>query len=614
MLYDNHPPKNDDNFSRKIYTIVIIVAIVFFIFLLRLIFLQLVKGTKYFDYSQNNRLYTKRILAPRGSIFDRKGKPLVYSLIKFVVTIKPAYTRSSYIKQALSFLNRNLDKEYDFSRRELMRRNYVVDNNLSMDEAIKILERSDLPEYLDVDFKFQRKYAEGENASQFIGYIGKISAQRLDHFLSKNYDIDENVGIDGVELFYEDYLHGNPGMETFVVDARRNFKGNYDSIPSQSGHSITLTIDEDIQKFCYQVMNSEYEENGFRGVALVMNPKDASILAMVSTPSYDPNIFTAEKSLDELEKVKKDKPFLNRAISAIYPPGSIFKILIAYIALENKLISADTQFYCSGKYYLKNWNKPFTCWIWTQYGTGHGYQNIIQALKNSCNVFFYELSNYVSSSDYLEGMELFGLGDRIGIDLPGEAKGFIPSRKLKAMSRRGGVDGEILNLFIGQGQLTVTPIQIANIFCAIANGGNLYKPYIVKHIEDIDGNIILETEPTLIRKIPLSYETRRILLDGLFKVVNERGGTAYKSKFDKSYKIAGKTGTAQNPHKDPHSWFVGFAPVEDPDVLILVLFENAGHGGDVAAPVAKKIFDFYYNPVTDDESPEEEKEQAEQQP
>jgi len=607
MINKNHLPQKSDTFLRRVNVILILIGFAFFVFLLRLVYLQLIQGNKYFDYSENNRLYSKRILAPRGSILDRKGRPLVYSSLSFAVEIKPAYLREKYIKDILSFLNGNLNKNYDFKVKELVKRQYIIDNNLSMDEAVKILEKSDFPEALDIDFKFRRKYVDDQAVSHFAGYLGKIPRGQLDSYLSKNYDLDENVGIDGIENYYEDFLHGKSGVEKIVVDARRNFKEDYESVHSKSGYSIILTIDKDIQKFCYELMREQYETNKLKGVVLVMNPDDASILAMVSTPSYDPNIFVSEKTFDELEKIKEDKPYLNRAVNAIYPPGSIIKLLIAYLALENKLIRPDTEFYCGGQYFLKGWNQSFNCWIWNMYKYGHGSLNIVGALKNSCNVFFYHLSNYVDSEKLLEGMELFGLGEKSGIDLPVEGKGFIPRQKLLARAKKRGVDGDTLNLFIGQGNFAVTPIQIANMYCAFANGGRLYNPHLLKQIEDIDSKIIFKFEPSLKRTIPLSDSTKSIILEGLFKVVNERGGTAHGSNFNKSYRIAGKTGTAESPSGEPHAWFAGFAPMEKPEILVLILLENAGHGGDVSAPIAKKIFDFYYEIVMKQQTPEEPK-------
>ena len=342
------------------------------------------------------------------------------------------------------------------------------------------------------------------------------------------------------------------------------------------GQDLYLTLDISLQLACDNLLGEH------SGAAIVMNPKDGTVLALASHPAFDPNIFVIPDRSSQRTRLLNDRigrPLSNRAISGTYPPGSVFKIVTASAALETKRLTSNTRFFCSGSYHLGN--AKFDCWK----EGGHQSQNIVQGLMNSCNVFFYNAGR-AAGVDAMEAFsKLYGFGRTAGIDLPDEVRGVVPGRTWKRLHRNDNwYEGETLNYAIGQGYLTVTPLQVLEMLSAVANKGSLVTPRLVERIGS------KKTAMAKPKRIGLKDETLRIVRKGLFEVVNNESGTGRRAKIDAAV-AAGKTGTAQNPHGKTHAWFAGFAPYDDPTICLVVFLEHGGKGGLEPAEIAHGIFE-----------------------
>ncbi|MGD9552697.1 MAG: penicillin-binding transpeptidase domain-containing protein, partial [Candidatus Caldatribacteriota bacterium] len=312
------------------------------------------------------------------------------------------------------------------------------------------------------------------------------------------------------------------------------------------------------------------------------------ILALVSYPDYDPNIFTQQMTITQWQEIaqSKDNILCNRAIQGIYPPGSVFKLIIAIAALEEGIVDLNSKVYCPGYYQLGD--SLFKCWK----ENGHGNQTIVEAIANSCNVFFYTMGSKLGIDKLHYYAKLFGFGEKTGIDLPGELAGLVPSQEWKRKTfNQSWYPGDTVNMSIGQGFLLVTPFQIHNMLCLIANEGNYFKPSYVDKIVSRSGEVIKKLQPELIREIDISKNTFQIIKKGMRKVVED--GTGRSANIEE-VKIAGKTGTAQNPQGENHAWFVGFAPYEKPEICVTVFIEHGGDGSQAAAPIASNIIQKYF--------------------
>jgi penicillin-binding protein 2 len=344
----------------------------------------------------------------------------------------------------------------------------------------------------------------------------------------------------------------------------------------KKGKDLYLTIDVRIQKVCDKALE------GKTGAAIVMDPDTGQILALSSSPSYDPNVFVRPEESEERTRLLKDssqRPLFNRAVSGIYPPGSVFKIVVSSAALQLARLNTQTKFNCTGTFVLGR--GQFDCWK----EGGHGQQNVIEALMNSCNVFFYNAGRGLGVDNIEEFSRMFGFGKKTGIDLPDEAKGMVPGRAWKKAHKKDSwYEGDTVNYSIGQGYLLVTPIQVLEMMSVMANKGSLARPYIVNRV-DTD-----EIGKTELHNIGLSESTIRTVREGLYRVVSSEGGTGKRAKLQ-GVAMAGKTGTAQNPQGRTHAWFTGFAPFDDAKVCVVVFLEHGGKGGLEPSEIAKEIFE-----------------------
>ncbi|NQT23104.1 MAG: penicillin-binding protein 2 [Candidatus Omnitrophica bacterium] len=551
-----------------------------FIFLLGgLFYAQILKGSYYRELSEQNRIVAIPLEAPRGKMYDRNGEILVDNRISFNVGV--IYSDVKNVNSLSSFLNETLGKKdlsSEFSKAK--KRPFavtVIVEDIGRTNAI-ILEqyRIDYPG-LYITTNPKRDYPHGAVASSVIGYLGEISEADLGKYKSYGYRIMDLVGKSGLEKRYDSYLKGvRGGMQVEIDSLGRQGRLLHIKEPVP-GKDVHLTIDLGLQKYCDEILDSK------RGSIIAINPKNGEVLAITSKPNFDPSIFIKSgKKTDAIEILSNrsgEYPLLNRAISCSYPPGSIFKIVIMSAALETKKISALTSFECNGFFKLSK--RRFRCWR----EEGHGIQAVEEALKNSCNVYFYQLGLQAGVENIARYAKKMGFGSSTGIDLPGEIGGLVPSSQWKRSAKKESwYPGDTVNYSIGQGYLLVTPIQVACMMSTVANGGYLIKPYIVESIGDIE-----IAEP---KKIPVEFsdETIMLLRSSTKKVVNDKHGTGMKAKI-KDIVVAGKTGTAQNPKGKAHGWFSGYAPFEDPEICVVVFIEYGGKGGVEASIFARKVIE-----------------------
>jgi len=560
----------------RIFTLILVFCLAFL--LVGLFSFQVLRHDNYRVMSEENRLKVTPLMAPRGNIYDRNGKYLVKNKLSF--NLCAVYNQIKDIDALSGVLSLVLDTDQDKIKENITRgkRNpytpFCIASDIGVEKAIYLEEISNDYPGLFVDVSAKREYVNGGSASAVIGYLGLINQPEFERLKHYGYRIDDLVGRDGVEKYYDNYLrgvHGGKQVEVDHLSRELRVLGYKEPIP---GKDIYLTLDAELQEYCDQLLE------GKKGAIIVMDSNTGAILALASAPVYDPGVFIDRKRFEELKQIlgDEDYPLINRAISGAYPPGSVFKVVIASAGLELKKIDLESSFNCDGTLVLGR--KVFRCW----YEKGHGVQTIKEALKNSCNVFFYRLGLLLGVDNIAGFSSKFNLGDPTGIDLPGEKGGVLPSRKWKRKNLNDKwYKGETVNYAIGQGYLLCTPLQIARVMAVFANEGILLKPYVVSKVGNIDVRPDGETN------IEISRETIEIVRDGLKKVVNDPRGTGMKAKLE-DVVVAGKTGTAQTSRGKSHGWFAGFAPFEDSKITVVIFDEYGGKGGYYAAQTAGKVF------------------------
>ncbi len=563
--------------------IYIIVGLILLI-CLRLWQLQLLEGNKYKKLSEDNRLRILKTPAARGIIFDRNGVPLVKNIPFFSVSI--VFDSRNYPDvEALSTLL-NMDRKE--LQQKLDRHNspfipVKLKQGLNFKEIALIESRkSDFPGIF-IETDVSREYLTGRVASHIIGYLGKINPSQLDDPDLRHLPAEAFTGQWGAEMLFDKELRGFSGQRIIEVDAMgRELKMFQEKSPIR-GKDLKMSIDINVQKAAEEAFG------GKNGALVAIKPDSGEILALVSLPSFDPNAFSRGISSKEWNSLMTDrkKPMLNRAIQSQYPPGSIFKLITAIAALEEGVIDPNTKINCTGALHYGRWS--FGCWK----KGGHGAVDMHRAIVESCDVYFYELGKRLGIDRIHKYALLFGLGSETGIEFMPvkERKGLIPNVQWKKEKiNQPWYLGDTFISAIGQGFVSITPIQAAMMTATFANGGYVYKPVLTV------GN----NEP--IRKINLKPETIRIIREAFSGVVNEPNGTAHSSR-SSIIKIAGKTGTAQVVGKgkkatgekaQDHAWFIAYAPDDEPEIAVSVFVEHGGSGGAVAAPIAKKVIEAYF--------------------
>jgi len=570
--------------SEKIIILSYLVTVLIFLLLLRLWQLQLLQGDEYRRLSEANRMRIIDIPAPRGIIFDRNGSPLVKNSPYYSVSIIP----NEFDRSKLPLLSKLLNipaEEISETIKESGSSPFVpirLKYNLSFEEVAYIeARRSDFPG-LFVDIEVNREYIFGDVASHLIGYLGKLSPAQAKDSLFRDLSPDTFIGQWGVEKLFDAVLRGTPGKRIIEVNALgKEIRFLQEKSPIK-GTDVTLSIDIHLQEEAEKAFGDR------PGALVALKPSTGEILGLISKPSFDPNLFTRGISQKNWEEIINDKknPMLNRALQSQYPPGSTFKIVTALAGLEQGVITPETSVTCRGGIQYGSWH--FGCWR----KQGHGVVSLHRAIVESCDVYFYEVGKRLGIDNIYEYATNLGLGAKTGIELGSEREGLIPNSRWKLETRKQPwYLGETFNAAIGQGYIAVTPIQLALMISTVANGGNIYKPTLIK-----------DSQPLLTGRLKVSVENMKIVKEGLFGVVNEGGGTGWAAK--SFVPVGGKTGTAQvvsmkggkssyaEQFRD-HAWFVAFAPTDNPEIALAVLVEHGGHGGGAAAPIAKIAIEEY---------------------
>jgi penicillin-binding protein 2 len=637
-----------------------IVVIVFLGLIGQLWHLQTREGEYYRQAADTNRFRVQSNAAPRGVIYDRRGRLLVRNMPRISVSIIPAYLpeEETERRELLRQLGELIEMPMTTPSSQRLRQGTpqavrqaqpeaglleilanaeaapyypaVVKKDVSR-EAAMVLEE----EHLDwpgivIQAEAVREYLYGPLTAHILGYVGPIPESSAKEYEARGYDPNQDpVGLTGVEYTFEDELRGQDGQEVVEVDiAGRQVGVVGQPLQAIPGHSLQLTIDLDLQQAMEEILQEQLRIHFKKqGVVIATNPQTGEILGMVSLPSYDNNEFTGGISSELLQALQEDadRPLVNHAISGMFPPGSTFKLATACGALEEGVLTPATRLHCGGILWLPNryypedpsLAQPFYCWIYHDYHGSHGSLSIVSALGQSCDIFFYQAAG--GYRDLFEGLgeerlghyaELLGYGARSGIDLPGEATGLVPDTKWKRVNySESWVTGDTYNMAIGQGFVLATPLQVLNATAAVANGGTLYRPQIVRQVVDADGNVVQAFAPDVIRNVAVSAENLDLVRQGMRAAVAGAGATARAINVP-GVAIAGKTGTAEFfvdrnkdglPDRDregnlpTHAWFTAFGPYQNPEIALVVFVFGGGEGSAVAVPVANEILNYYFN-------------------
>lgn len=561
-------------------SLAIVISLLFALLLAGLFYNQVLRYDYYSRLSKNNSIRIIPIEGPRGNIFDRSGIPLVTNRLSFDVAIIYQELRDRRgLARLLNDVTGMSGERIMAALEKAAKRPYApvtILEDIDKEKAFMLEEASFDISGLIIETKSKRNYMYKYSGSHIFGYLGQISEDELGLLKDYGYRMRDLVGRDGIEKYYDIYLRGIDGGTQIEVDSRGRQTRMLGLKEPSSGLDLYLTIDIGLQQACDKLLGER------KGAVIVMDPNDGEVLALSSHPAFDPNVFIRpEASADRFRFLndRAGRPMFNRAISATYPPGSVFKIVTASAALETKKINPNTRFFCSGSYKLGN--AEFRCWK----EEGHLSQNLIEGLMNSCNVFFYNAGRAAGVDNIEFYAKLFGFGRFTGIDLPDEARGIVPGKAWKRMYRKQGwYEGETLNYSIGQGYLSVTPAQVLEMMTAMANKSGPVRPCLVKRI---GATSLQRPKP---KNISLKTGTIRKVREGLFEVINNESGTGKRAKVP-GVAVAGKTGTAQNPQGRTHAWFCGFAPYDDPKICLVVLLEHGGKGGVEPAEIARGIFE-----------------------
>ncbi|MDG1401726.1 MAG: penicillin-binding protein 2 [Candidatus Binatia bacterium] len=600
QLNDPEPPEELRRRSR----VASLVVLGFLVGLaVRLFSLQVGDGQNWQDRSDVNRIRWERIAATRGRILDTHGQPLADNRPSFDIVLVPEDTKNldHTMAQVEDLVGRELRKPEEIraaARKRPPFEGIVIERDIDWASIVALETNEHRLPGVRLAVGPMRTYPEGDLASHILGYVGEVSEKDLSN--RQQYRPGDRIGKTGAEQMWESNLRGASGAQQIEVDARGRRLRVLSEAGGQRGESLYLTIDKRLQAFAEQLLD------GQEGSIIAIRPKTGEILAMASAPGYDPNQFARGIGNTDWRALLENelRPLNNRAVQGQYPPGSTFKVVTAAAALEEEIITPESKVFCGGSHKLGN--RTYRCWK----RGGHGEMDLHDALAESCDVYFYQVGHKLGVDRIAAYAARFGLGEQTGIDLASEKRGLVPTRNWK--KERYGESwyaGETLSVAIGQGFLLATPLQIANLAATIANGGLRMKPQLIERIESEDGETLFEMEPETRGRLGLQPKTLQQIREALRSVVHARKGTGKAARLD-TIEVAGKTGTAQvfkmgkeqiktdslARHLRDHAWFIAFAPVENPEIAIVVLIEHAGGGGGSrAAPLAHDLADFYFS-------------------
>jgi len=600
-------------YKRRLFGIMIAVFVAFGILAARLFYLQIIQGDHYFKMSKNNCIRIQRVKPVRGLIFDRNGKLLVENRPSFDLSIIPCDARplKLIIDNLPVYIPEFADDILEIIHKKKLGHGYrpvLLKKDIGRDALASIsAHRFELPGIV-IDTNARRNYIYDALSSHLIGYLGEINAGELKSGSFRYKKGGDSIGKYGVEKAYDAYLSGIPGGRIVQMNANGQVVAVLDTVAPEPGHNIFLTVDFALQSIAETQLQDKV------GAIVAMDPFSGEILAMASSPTFSQNDFINGISSEQWHRLvsNPNRPMMNKAVQGLYPPASTYKIVTAIAALEEGLIDENTTCYCPGSYQYGN--RVYSCWK----EQGHGKVNIIDALSQSCDVFFYHMGKKLGVDRLAWYATRCGLGSPTGINLDLESGGLIPTADWK--KKRTGISwqgGENLSIAIGQGYNLVTPLQMAVLFGAVGNGGTEFKPQILKSIQTVEGQAVKTAHPEIIGKLPASKETLALVRKGLRAVVHSKHGTARWYVYDDEFDISGKTGTAQvvsrkaekesqlkknNVSYDSHAWFVGYAPSQNPEIVVSVLIEHGKHGSSGAGPIAKEMIVSYLKGMVDTSS------------
>lgn len=577
-MYRYENINNKNLFRFYVFSIVVLSII----YLFRFYQLQIKSFTKYEELAEVNAFKVVDLIPPRGDIFDREGNLIVTEQPAFSLYAIPALFDKETFHKLQKIIPLDSAEVWKKIGRIKHYKPIKIYRQLPDSALVYLLENKIFFKGIEVRVEPKRRYVSDLNMSHILGTLGEATEKEAKLFQVEEGDI---IGKKGVERFYDKELRGEKGYKFVVVDAiGRIIKDNIPekTVPPKPGEDLYLTIDYDLQKYGEELMQ------GKKGAIILIDVQNGEILTLVSAPGYDLNLFTGRIKPQEWQKLISDTtyPLYDRALQSLYPPGSTYKLVSALAALQEKIITTDWKRNCPG--YFRLGRKIIKCWK----KDGHGELDLLGAIENSCNVYFYQLGLKIGLDVWEKYSKLFRFGQLTGIDIYGEKRGLVPSNAYfnKIYGKNGWTKGNLANLAIGQGELLVTPLQMAQFAMIIANKGFFYRPHVRKYFYDkLERRKIFY--PVKKYKIQgVDTEVYDFVREGMFKVVHEGTGRAANIK---GFNVAGKTGTAQNPHGKSHAWFIGFAPYENPKLAFSVVVENGGSGGAVAAPIIRKLLRKY---------------------
>lgn len=588
----------DRNRITRLHTLLVVCLVLFAVLLGRMVYLQLWRGDYYAKQSDGNRLRQSRILAPRGIIYDSEGKELVNNLPGYAVVLQK---QSSYKPETLQRLSNLLQMPVEeinakIKASENFYEPIMLKNNLDQQMVTKIEEqRRYMPEVM-LSVQPIRNYPYHELAVHALGYVGEVSSYEIEQGLFKNISQGSLVGKGGLEKTYDKYLRGEDGAFMEEVDVAGNVVKHYDSVQPIPGKNLKLTIDYELQKELeaftdkhLAFLRSSGIAPGARAAAVVaIDPRNGAVRAMVSRPGYDPNWFVHGISSKNWNSINNDPnyPMNNKVISGEYPPGSTFKIVTGSAAFELKKVGLNEPIFDGGFH-------PMVPTMGNAGGEVLGWLTFIKALAMSDNVYFYELGYRVGIDNIEKYAHIFGFGERTGIDLEGESKGLVASKKVKReIWDEDWRLGDTFNAAIGQGFNLTTPIQLSVMLSIVANGGTKYQPYLVDSIINSDGSLFEKPKRAEGKHIDVSQQTIDYIRMGMSATTQEGGTASYFAGLPKP--IAGKTGTAENSHGRDHGLFVAYGPVDDPELVVVCIVEQGGFGSVSAGPIVYKAFEEFF--------------------
>jgi len=569
-------------------------------------FSQIVKGKYYQNLAERNSLSSHPVFAPRGIIYDRTMKQLVYNVPSFDLVVTPhdlppqAQDKKNVLEKVAAILEVSADdltNQIDGMEARTTQ-SYTVAENLPHQKVLVL--QAELPGLAGfrVENTVIRQYVDGQNFAHVIGYMGKLTSGELEK--NPDYFSTEKIGKSGLELFYEKMLRGTPGKQVNEVDSQGRFKRQDSSSEAEPGQGLVLSLDADLQTKLIDAINTIAPKQP-RAAAVALDPQTGGVLALVSLPSFDNNLFAQGISQSRYEELRNDpiKPFLNRVITGQYSPGSTVKPMIAAAALQEKIIDPKTTIVdTTGEITVVNQYNPNIVYRYRDWKI-HGVVDMKTAIAQSCDVYFYTIGGGYGKIEGLglarlnKYFKLFGFGSKTGIDLFGESQGLVPDEKWKQeVKKEGWYTGDTYHLSIGQGDLLATPLQLAVATASLVNGGRIIVPHLVDKIIDSDKNVINQIEAKALNQGFIDGRNLETIKQGMRETVIS--GSA-KLLGDLPVAMGAKTGTAQVNGQDSNAWVTVFAPYDDPQIVLVVLVEDAGEGSQIAVPIAKEVLNWYFN-------------------